>query len=184
MILSDLDIKQELKNGNITIRDFDTKRLQLASYDVLLGNKFMIPENYSSDVIDPVKGIFPNMREIKIKDDEHFVLHPGVSVLGITHDYVGSKNEILIQISGKSSLARIGLIVHNTAGIVNPGHYLHITLELANLNNIPIILRPKMEIAQLIFSRLSSPTSTTYDKVGRFGNGEDNWKQNVGKSSK
>lgn len=173
MFLSDQDILTAIQNGDITIDHFDEKRLQPASYDILLGNKFILTESHTTQFIDPVQKIFPKTREVVIQDDECFVLHPGVSILGTTWDYVGARGDYLIQISGKSSLARIGLIVHNTAGIVNPGHYLNITLELCNLNNVPIILRPKMEIAQLLFSRLTHPVSRDYSETGRYH--EDNW---------
>jgi dCTP deaminase len=125
--------------------------------------------------IDPVNKIFPKTTEVEVADGEAFVLHPRTTVLGTLKDFVGS-NTYLIQISGKSSLARIGLVVHNTAGIINPGHFLHITLELANFNIVPIILRPGMAIAQLTFSKLTSPVSHDYTETGRF-NG-DNWKKN------
>jgi len=173
MFLADSDIRVALENGDITIQDFDEKRLQPASYDILLGNKFILTESHSTQFIDPVKKIFPVTREIIIDDDDFFTLHPGVSILGTTWDYIGAKSNYLIQISGKSSLARIGLIVHNTAGIINPGHYLNITLELCNLNNVPIILRPKMEIAQLLFSRLTTGVSKDYSETGRYN--EHNW---------
>jgi len=173
MFLSDIDIKKTLEVGDITIRDFDENRLQVASYDVLLGNKFMITDAHFAQFVDPARKIFPKTHEVIIPDGEEFVLHPGVSVLGEVFDYVGSKKDYLIQLSGKSSLARIGLIVHNTAGIVNPGHYLNIVLELCNLSILPIILRPKMEIAQLLFSKLSSSPSRSYEDVGRYNN--DNW---------
>lgn len=168
MLLSDIEIKEAVKNGDITINDFDEKRLQPASYDILLGNSFILTESHATEFIDPARGIFPKTREITLKDTEHFVLHPGVSILGTSWDYFGAKSDYLIQLSGKSSLARIGLIVHNTAGLINPGHYLNITLELCNLNNVPIILRPKMEIAQLLFSRLSKPVSRDYSETGRY----------------
>jgi len=161
MILSDTDIQSAIKGGDLVITDFDKKRLQPASYDILLGNKFFLTETHTDGYIDPVKKKFPKVREIHLKNNEHFVLHPGVSVLSWSKDYFGS-DKYLIQLSGKSSLARIGLIVHNTAGIINPGHYLNITLELYNLNNIPIILRPGMEIAQLTFSVLSSDPGKQY----------------------
>ena len=103
------------------------------------------------------------------------MLFPGETILGKVRDYIGSR-EYLIQISGKSSLARIGLVVHNTAGIINPGHFLNITLELSNLNRVPIVLRPGMQIAQLTFSCLTSPVEHDYEKTGRF-NG-DNFKKN------
>ena len=161
MILSDSDIKKAVKTGDITISDFDTRRLQPVSYDILLGNMFFLTEIHADGYIDPDKKKFPKVRKIQLKGKEHFVLHPGVSVLAWSKDYFGS-DKYLIQLNGKSSLARIGLIIHNTAGIVNPGHYLNVTLELYNLNNIPIILRPGMEIAQITFSTLSSKPSKRY----------------------
>lgn len=182
MFLSDTDIKQAVKNEDIVIRDFDEKRLQPASYDVLLGNKFILTSSHETQAIDPSRGIFPRTHEVEIADGKEFVLHPRTTVLGTLKDFVGS-SEYLIQISGKSSLARIGLVVHNTAGIINPGHFLHITLELANFNIVPIILRPGMAIAQLTFSKLTSPVSHDYSETGRF-NG-DNWKKNfVGEAKK
>ncbi|MEI8103665.1 MAG: dCTP deaminase [Candidatus Moraniibacteriota bacterium] len=175
MFLSDGDIKKAVEAGTITIRDFDEARLQPASYDVILGNKFILTDLHTTTAIDPARKVYADTKEVLVADDDAFVLHPNMSVLGTLKDYVGS-NEYLIQISGKSSLARIGLVVHNTAGIINPGHFLHITLELANFNTVPIILRPGMAIAQLTFSKLSSPVSRDYTKTGRF-NG-DNWKKN------
>lgn len=175
MFLSDCDIKKALKEGTIVIRDFDTDRLGPASYDVILDNQFSITEPHKTPVIDPVKRIFPKTKEVEIADGEEFMLFPGETILGKVRDYVGSR-EYLIQISGKSSLARIGLVVHNTAGIINPGHFLNITLELSNLNRVPIVLRPGMQIAQLTFSCLTSPVEYDYKKTGRF-NG-DNFKKN------
>jgi dCTP deaminase len=176
MFLSDSNIRDAVESGAIVIRDFDPERLQPASYDVLLGNKFVVTEGHTTQAIDPVNGIYPQTREVEIADGEEFVLHPRTTVLGTLKDFVGS-DEYLIQISGKSSLARIGLVVHNTAGIINPGHFLHITLELANFNVAPIILRPGMPIAQLTFSKLTSPVSRNYKDTGRF-NG-DNWAKNL-----
>lgn len=175
MFLSDTDIKKAVETDDITIRDFDMERLQPASYDVLLGNTFQVTDPHTTQAIDPANKKFPKTREIHVEDGEEFVLHPRTTVLGTLKDYVGSK-EYLIQISGKSSLARVGLVVHNTAGIINPGHYLHITLELANFNIVPIILRPGMRIAQLTFSKLTAPVSRDYSQTGRF-NG-DNWGKN------
>lgn len=172
MFLSDRDIKKAVQQGKVALSGFDEKRLQPASYDILLGNKFIFNNDYLAGFIDPVKKIFSPVREITVPDGETFILHPGVSVLATSHDWFGS-DDYLIQLSGKSSLARIGLIVHNTAGLINPGHYLNITLELYNLNSIPIILRPKMEIAQLTFSRISSRPLKSYKKTGRYH--DKNW---------
>jgi len=173
MILSDRDIKKAVKAGDIEIKDFNEERLNPASYDILLGNKFIMTSGHSTSYIDPVKEIFAVNQEIVLKDDEPYILHPGVSILGTSWDFFGS-DKYLIQLSGKSSLARIGLLVHNTAGLINPGHHLNITLELCNLNKVPIILRPKMRIGQLIFSQMTSAPDKDYKKVGRYHNNDWN----------
>ncbi len=178
MFLSDIDIKKAITDESITLSDFDPKRLGPASYDILLGNKFLVIKSHSTSFIDPVNKILPEYDEIILKDDESFTLHPGVSILGISHDYFGS-NKYLIQLSGKSSLARIGLIVHNTAGLINPGDYLNIVFELCNLNSVPIILRPKMEIAQLLFAEMSSAPERDYKETGRYHG--KNWSSYVPK---
>ena len=167
MFLSDKDIHREVKAGKITLDPFDPKKLQPATYDIRLGNNFIVNDAHSTKAIDPVKGIYPQTQTIEVKDGEEFVLHPGVSILGYSKEKFGS-DEYLIEVNGKSSLARIGLIVHNSASIVNPGHYLNIALELCNLNNVPIVLRPGMEIAQLTFSTLSSNTKKSYKQTGRY----------------
>lgn len=173
MFLSDVDIKKAVKTGKITLKPFDEKRLQPASYDIRLGNKFIFNDESSTHIIDPVKKVYAKTHEKNVKDGDEFVLHPGISVLGSSKEYFGS-DHYLIQVGGKSSLARIGLMVHNTAGIINPGHFLHITFEITNQNNIPIVLRPSMEIAQITFSMLSSPPEQNYKTNGRYA--KDNWK--------
>lgn len=174
MFLSDVDILKEVQAGNITLEPFEEKRLQPASYDILLGNKFVVNDEHRTHHIDPAKKVFAKTHEIEVEDGEEFVLHPGVSVLGISKEYFGS-DHYLVQVGGKSSLARVGLMIHNTAGLINPGHFLHITFELCNLNNVPIVLRPGMEIAQLTFSRISSPPRDSYQNDAR---GKDNWESN------
>lgn len=175
MYLSDNDIHQSVEKGEITLSDFDLQRLQPVSYDILLGNKFEVVKDHSLSAVDPSRGIIPETQTIEIPDGEPFVLHPGKTVLGTSKDYFGSE-KYLIQLSGKSSLARLGLVVHNTAGIVNPGHFLHITFELFNAGAVPIILRPGMAIAQITFSEISSELKRNYQDTGRF-NG-DNWSKN------
>lgn len=173
MFLSDIDIKKEIEAGTIMLDPFDIKRLQPASYDIRLGNTFIINDPHSIQAIDPAKGVYPKTRSLEVADGDEFVLHPGVSILGYTKERFGS-DTFLIELNGKSSLARIGLIVHNSASIVNPGHYLNMALELCNLNNVPIVLRPGMEIAQLTFSPLSTPPGQNYQDTGRYS--EDNIK--------
>lgn len=172
MYLSDHDILQAVKEGTITIRDFDPKRLGPVSYDVILDNDFLVTDVHKTLVIDPVKKIFPQTKEHHVKEGEAFYLFPGETVLGKVRDFVGS-DKYLIQISGKSSLARVGLVVHNTAGLINPGHFLNLTLELSNINRVPLVLRPGMQIAQFVFSTLTSSVDSNYKKVGRFS--KNNW---------
>lgn len=167
MYLSDGDIIKALKAKDIIINGFDRERLQPASYDILLGNKFLVSNTEKTTAIDPVRKIFPQTKEIIIAEDESFVLHPGISILGTSVDYFGS-DKYLIHLSGKSSLARLGLIIHNTAGIINPGHFLNITFELCNLNHVPIVLRPNMRIGQILFSKLSSKPIKDYKTTGRY----------------
>lgn len=167
MFLSDKDIKAGVENKLITLEPFNEKQLQPASYDIRLGNTFIITESHTMTVIDIERGILPKTRTVEVADGDEFVLHPGVSILGYSKEKFGS-DEFLIEVNGKSSLARIGLIVHNSASIVNPGHFLNIALELCNLNNVPLILRPNMPIGQLTFSTLSSNTKRTYKQTGRY----------------
>jgi dCTP deaminase len=168
MFLSDVDIKKEIESGAIIIEPFDERKLQLASYDVTLGNEFEIVDRHQIEASDPAKKIFPKTRKIFVADGEEFVLHPGENVLGKQKEFIGVDLEHLILLSGKSSLARIGLVVHNTAMLFNPGHKFYPTFELVNSSNIPIILRPGMEVAQLIFAKLTSPCSKSYEDIGRY----------------
>jgi len=173
MFLSDVDIKKAIQMGDIVLDPFVASRLQPASYDITLGNKFVENDASATHFIDPSRKVYAKTTERTVKDGDEFVLHPGVSVpLGLSKEFFGS-DHFLIQVGGKSSLARVGLMIHNTAGIINPGHFLHITFEITNQSNIPIILRPGMEIAQITFSMLSSPPERNYRQVGRFA--KDNW---------
>ncbi|MGD0328797.1 MAG: dCTP deaminase [Minisyncoccia bacterium] len=174
MFLSDIDIKKGIKKGSIIIRPFSQKNLQPVSYDVTLGNEFEVTNRHVTSIIDPSNKIYPQTRTIKVKDGEAFILHPGESVLGKQREFVGVDREHLILLSGKSSLARAGLVVHNTAMLFNPCHYFYPTFELVNTNNVPIILRPGMTIAQLLFARLTSPTGRTYKETGRYGTRNSN----------
>lgn len=167
MFLSDTDIKKAVKEKHITLRPFDVGKLQPASYDITLAGKFIVTDPHTTTFIDPVNKVFPKTHEVNIKDGDAFVLHPGVSLLGYSKEFFGS-DHYLIEVNGKSSLARIGLLVHNSAALINPGHFLNVALELCNLNNVPIILRPGMSIAQLTFSPLSSQTEQNYRETGRY----------------
>jgi len=140
MQLSDGEIKSALEAGSVVIESFDNDRLQPASYDVLLGNEFMIFDKHKIDVIDPRQDMSKYMTKIVLEDGDCFILQPGEFALSVTRDNIGVDQGHSCQIIGKSSLARLGLIIHTTAGFIDPGNQLNITLELFNTNSIPIKL--------------------------------------------
>lgn len=163
MYLSDIDIKNALKSGDIIIKDFDENRLQPASYDVLLGFEFLVFKRHKYPNIDPKKDANDYMKKVTLKsENDFFILHPNEFALAVTYDYFGVGNKHCCNIMGKSSLARLGLIIHTTAGFVDPGNELNATLELYNTNSMPIKLYPKMKIAQIAFCTLQTPSKKTY----------------------
>ena len=163
MQLSDKDIKKAMEVGDVVIENFDSERLQPASYDVLLGKEFMVFDRHKLEVIDPREDMAKYMKKITIdSEDDFFILHPGEFALGVTWDHVGVSDKLACEIMGKSSLARLGLIVHTTAGFIDPGNKLNITLEFVNTNSLPIKLYPKMKIGQVAFFELTSPCERPY----------------------
>jgi dCTP deaminase len=163
MQLSDKDILDCLESGDIKIQDFDQSRLQPASYDVLLGYEFLVFKSYKLGMIDPKEKVEDSMFKIKLKNkDDFFVIHPNEFVLAVTVDKIGVSNKYACQLMGKSSIARLGLIVHTTAGFIDPGNNLNITLELVNTNNVAIKLYPEMPIGQVAFWELKSPCLKSY----------------------
>ena len=163
MQLSDIDIKKALEKGEIIIHDFEEERLQPASYDVLLGFEFIIFDIHKMDSIDPKNKSTEYTKKVVLEsEDDYFVLHPGQFALGVTLDYFGVGNKHACQIMGKSSLARLGLIIHTTAGFIDPGNELNVTLEFVNVNTLPIKLYPKMKIAQIAFFELKTPCNRKY----------------------
>ena len=162
MILSDRTIKKRLKTGEISIEPFDPSRLQPASYDVTLGRDFLIFDNTKVQVIDPKEDAGKIMRKVSVDDDKPFVLHPGEFALAATNEIVGVDDKHLFILNGKSSLGRIGLLVHATAGFVDPGNKLRVTLELFNVATMPILLYPGMKIAQVVFEEISEPCDRPY----------------------
>ena len=169
MFLSDKDIEIALEQGLITIEPYNKSHLNPASYDVVLGNEFAVTDRHSTSFVDPHNKIYQQTRTIFVKDGDPFILHPGESVLGKQKEFIGVNHGHLMLLSGKSSLARAGLVVHNTAMLFNPGHYFYPTFELVNTNNVPLVLRPGMKVAQLLFARLTSETKQAYEKIGRYG---------------
>jgi dCTP deaminase len=162
MILSDRDLKQALADGKIQVEPLFPNAIQPASIDVHLGADFLVFRNDQHTCIDPKDPLEDMMESITISEERQFILHPGQFALGMTYETVSVPHDMVLQLNGKSSLGRIGLIVHATAGYVDPGNTLKITLELQNLANLPIKLYYKMPIAQVAYVKLSSEVDVPY----------------------
>lgn len=162
MILSDRDIKKALKSGRVVIDPLFPHAIQPASVDLHLGADFLIFRNDRHAFIDPAQPIDEMMESVTISDKRQFVIHPGEFALGMTYEVIGVADDMVGRLEGKSSLGRIGLIIHATAGYLDPGNKLKMTLELHNISNLPIKLYYKMPIAQMSFTPLSSAADVPY----------------------
>ena len=162
MLLSDRDIKLELENGRIGLEPLDLAMVQPSSIDVRLDKFFRVFDNHKYPHIDPAADQSDLTREIEPVGDEAFILHPGEFALGATFEQVSLADDVAARLEGKSSLGRLGLITHSTAGFIDQGFTGHVTLELANVATLPIKLYPGMKIGQLCFFRLSSPAQHPY----------------------
>ncbi len=162
MLLSDKDIKVEIGAGRIGIEPYDSAMVQPSSIDVRLDRFFRVFENHRYPHIDPSTEQSELTREIAPVGDEPFVLHPGEFVLGSTYEVVTLPNDIAARLEGKSSLGRLGLLTHSTAGFIDPGFSGHVTLELANVATLPILLYPGMKIGQVCFFRMTSEAEHPY----------------------
>lgn len=168
MLLSDRDIRAELELGRVALEPYDEAMLQPSSVDVRLDKMFRVFENHRYPHIDPRENQPDLTRLVEPEGEEAFVLHPGEFVLGSTYEVVSLPDDIAGRLEGKSSLGRLGLLTHSTAGFIDPGFSGHVTLELSNVANLPILLYPGMKIGQLCLFRLSSPAEHPYgsDKYG------------------
>ena len=164
MILSDRDITAALKAGKIGIEPMYDGALQPASVDLHLGKKFLIFRNTEHAFIDVREPIADLMEELEISPDRPFIIHPGEFALGVTVEKITLANDMVGRLEGKSSLGRIGIIIHATAGFIDPGNTLRPTLELHNIGNLPVKLYYDMPIAQIAFMPLSSPAEHPYGK--------------------
>ena len=162
MLMSDRDIRAEIEAGNIGLEPLDMGLLQPSSFDVRLDRFFRLFDNHKYAYIDPAEEMSDLTRLVEVEPDEAFILHPGEFVLGSTYEFVTLPDNIAARLEGKSSLGRLGLLTHSTAGFVDPGFNGHVTLELANVSNLPIKLWPGMKVGQLCFFQLSSPSETPY----------------------
>jgi dCTP deaminase len=162
VLLSDRDILAELDAKRVVLDPFERSMLQPSSIDVRLDRLFRVFENHRYPHIDPAEDQPELTRLVEPESEEPFILHPGEFVLGSTYEVVTLPDDIAARLEGKSSLGRLGLLTHSTAGFIDPGFSGHVTLELANVANLPIKLWPGMKIGQLCFFRLTSPAMEPY----------------------
>jgi dCTP deaminase len=162
MLLSDRDIKAELDAGRIGLDPLDRGMVQPSSMDVRLDRFFRLFDNHKYPFIDPAEDQPELTRLIDVEPERPFILHPGEFVLGSTYELITLPDDIAARLEGKSSLGRLGLLTHSTAGFIDPGFSGHVTLELSNVATLPIKLWPGMKIGQLCFFRLSSPAEKPY----------------------
>ncbi|MCJ2194525.1 dCTP deaminase [Micrococcus luteus] len=162
MLLSDRDIRAELDSGRVGLDPLDPAMVQPASVDVRLDRYFRLFDNHRYAHIDPRQEQDELTRLVEVDPDEAFILHPGEFVLGSTYEQVTLPDDLAARLEGKSSLGRLGLLTHSTAGFIDPGFSGHVTLELSNVATLPITLWPGMKIGQLCFFRLSSAAQSPY----------------------
>lgn len=162
MILSDRTMREAIAAGRIVIDPFDESMIQPSSIDMRLDRFFRVFLNHTMPVIDVKQNLEELTQLVEITDDQPFVLHPGEFVLGATYERIGVPDDLVARVEGKSSLGRLGLLIHSTAGFIDAGFDGHITLELSNVATLPIKLWPGMKIGQLCFFRLSSPAEHPY----------------------
>jgi len=161
-LLSDRDIRAEIAADRVRLDPFDPALVQPASVDVCLDRGFRLFDNHKYSVIDPATDQPELPRLIEVDPSEPFVLHPGEFVLAATLERVTLPDDVAARLEGKSSLGRLGLLTHSTAGFIDPGFTGHVTLELSNVATLPITLWPGMKIGQLCFFRLTSPAEAPY----------------------
>jgi dCTP deaminase len=162
MLLSDRDLKAALASGRMALSPYDEAMVQPSSIDVRLDRYFRVFANHRYTHIDPALQQDELTEVIEVPDDEAFLLHPGEFVLGSTLEVITLGNDLASRLEGKSSLGRLGLLTHSTAGFIDPGFSGHVTLELSNVANLPIKLYPGMKIGQICVLPLSSPSEHPY----------------------
>jgi len=162
VLLSDKDIRAEIDAGRVRIDPFDPAMVQPSSIDVRLDRFFRVFENHRYPHIDPAVEQPDLTRLIEAEGDEPFILHPGEFVLASTYEVISLPEDVASRLEGKSSLGRLGLLTHSTAGFIDPGFSGHVTLELSNVATLPMKLWPGMKIGQLCMFRLTSPAEHPY----------------------
>jgi dCTP deaminase len=162
MLLSDRDLKAALAEGRMALSPYDEAMVQPSSVDVRLDRYFRVFANHRYTHIDPAIAQDDLTELLEPEGEEPFILHPGEFVLGSTLEVITLGNDLAARLEGKSSLGRLGLLTHSTAGFIDPGFSGHVTLELSNVANLPIKLYPGMKIGQICVLRLTSPSEHPY----------------------
>ncbi len=162
MILSDASIRKELADGRIVIEPLDQTDIQPSSVDLRVDRYFRVFRNDTTPFIDPKLPQEDLTELVEIGDDRAFILHPGEFVLGSTLEWVELPDDLVARLEGKSSLGRLGLLIHSTAGFVDAGFKGHLTLELSNVANLPIAIYPGMKIGQISFIKMTSAADHPY----------------------
>ncbi|HLB61859.1 MAG TPA: dCTP deaminase [Actinomycetota bacterium] len=168
MILSDRSIHEEIAAGRIVIDPFDDSCVQPSSIDLHVDRAFRVFRNSLYPFIDVKREMRDLTELVEVTDEEPFILHPGEFVLGSTLERVAIPDDIVARLEGKSSLGRLGLLIHSTAGYVDPGWDGYLTLELSNVANLPITIYPGMKIGQISFFRLTSAADVPYGAKGKY----------------
>ena len=162
MILSDRTIRAEIAAGRIKVDPFDPTMVQPSSIDVRLDDQFLVFRSHTRAVIDVKEDLSDLTELVTVDEDEAFILHPGEFVLGSTAECIGVPDDLVARIEGKSSLGRLGLLIHTTAGFVDAGFEGYLTLELSNVATLPITLYPGMKVGQISFIRMDGPAEHPY----------------------
>jgi dCTP deaminase len=168
VLLSDHDIRVQIESGRVRLDPYDEVMIQPASVDVRIDRFFRLFDNHKYAMIDPAVEQPQLTREVAMDPEEPYMLHPGEFVLASTYEQVTLPDDVAARLEGKSSLGRLGLLTHSTAGFIDPGFTGHITLELSNMATLPIALWPGMKIGQLCFFRLSSASTRPYGSAGNL----------------
>lgn len=162
MLLSDRDIKKQIEQGRVALTPFEPAMIQPSSVDVRLDKFFRLFDNHKYPYIDPASEQPELTQLVEVEKGKPFILHPGEFVLAATYEQVTLPNDIAARLEGKSSLGRLGLLTHSTAGFIDPGFTGHVTLELSNVATLPILLWPGMKVGQMCFFQLSSESEHPY----------------------
>ncbi len=173
-MLSDGDIAEALKDGRLGLEPYEPELIQPSSIDVRLDRRFRVFNNQKYTHIDPAERQDDLTTEVTVESGEPFVLHPGEFVLASTVEVVSVSDSLAARLEGKSSLGRLGLLTHSTAGFIDPGFSGHVTLELSNVANLPMTLWPGMKIGQLCVFQLTTPAQYPY---GSGASGSRYWGQ-------